>query len=275
MLMFVAIALGVVQGLGEFLPISSSGHLILAQSIFGLKESEVAFDVVLHLGTLAAVCIYYRETLLTLIKELRFLPGAIISPKRLGELYQTRPDFRFGILIVIASIPTGIMGLALKDIFKANFTSVFSVAIALLITGTILRLVGSRGKTGRDAKEMNIRDAIIIGTIQGLAIIPGFSRSGFTICAGLFSGLNRITAARFSFILSIPAIIGATAIELTSIEQSAFSTTEFIVGFFTAAIVGYLSLALLVKLLKQDNFSIFSWWCWAVGLIALTWTFLG
>jgi len=273
-LIIVAVLLGLIQGLGEFLPISSSGHLILAQAVFGLEEPEVAFDVVLHLGTLCAVFIFYRQTLISLIKELRFLPGALISPARMRELYRDRPDFRFGLMIIIGSIPTGIIGLLLKDILKAHFTSVLSVGLALLVTGVLLRVVGSRGKEGREGGEMTIRDALIIGAIQGLAIVPGFSRSGFTICAGLFAGLNRVTAARYSFILSIPAIIGATILELGDGLQSRFTAPDFLVGFAVAALTGYLALALLVRLLKQDNFAVFSWWCWGVGLFAVTWALI-
>jgi len=270
-LLIVAVILGLVQGLGEFLPISSSGHLILAQAVFGLEEPEVAFDVTLHLGTLCAVFIFYRETLISLIKELRFLPGALVSPARMKELYAARPDFRFGILVLVGSVPTGLMGLALQNIFKTYFTSVLSVGLALIITGLLLKVVGRRGRKGRDDGQMTIRDALIIGLVQGVAIIPGFSRSGFTICAALFAGLSRVTAARYSFILSIPAIVGAAVLEMRHGLDSHFTAPDFLAGFAAAAVCGYLALSLLVRLLKQDNFAVFSWWCWGVGLFAIAW----
>ncbi|MDR1045242.1 MAG: undecaprenyl-diphosphate phosphatase [Candidatus Adiutrix sp.] len=273
-LVMVAVLLGLIQGLGEFLPISSSGHLMLAQAVFGLVEPEVAFDVALHLGTLGAVFIFYRETLISLIKELRFLPGALISPARWRELYRGRPDFRFGLLILAGSLPTGVIGLALKDILKAHFTSALSVGLALLVTGGLLRAVGRRGRNGRGAEQMTLRDALVIGAIQGLAIVPGFSRSGFTICAGLFAGLNRVTAARYSFILSIPAIIGAAVLEMRHGPASIFSAGDFLAGFAVAAVSGYLALALLVRLLKRDHFGLFAWWCWGVGLFAVGWSVL-
>ena len=273
-LLIVAVILGLIQGLGEFLPISSSGHLMLAQAVFGMEEPEMAFDIMLHLGTLAAVCLFYRETLISLIKELRFLPGALISPARMRELYHSRPDFRFGILIIIGTIPTGLIGLALKDVVKAHLTSVGSVGLALLITGVLLRLAGKRGRSGREASEMTIVDALLIGTIQGIAVIPGLSRSGFTICAGLFAGLSRVTAARYSFILSIPAIVGAAVLEMGGSYASRFAAVDFLAGFAVAAVSGYLALALLVRLLKQDNFGLFSWWCWGVGLFAVGWSVL-
>lgn len=270
-LIVVAILLGLIQGLGEFLPISSSGHLLLAGAMFGLEEPEVAFDVVLHLGTLAAVFIFYRETIIALVKELRFLPGALISPSRMKELYQNRPDFRFGLFIIIGTIPTALLGLLLRNVLKAHFTSALSVGVALLVTGCLLRVVGRRGQTGRDDGQMTITDALIIGLVQGLAIVPGFSRSGFTICAGLFVGLSRVTAARYSFLLSVPAIIGAAILELGHSLDSHFGAFDFITGFAVAGISGYLALSLLVRLLKSDNFAIFSWWCWAVGLVSIGW----
>lgn len=272
-LIAVALLLGLVQGLGEFLPISSSGHLIIAQAVFGLKEPEVAFDVMLHLGTLSAVFIFYRATLAALIKELRFLPGALVSPARMKELYHNRPDFRFGLLVLVGSLPTGIIGLSFKDVFESYFTNPLTVGVALLLTGLLLRLVGRRGREGRGDGQMTVRDALVIGLVQGLAIVPGFSRSGFTICAGLFAGLNRVTAARYSFILSIPAILGATILELRhGLASQTFGAAEFGLGFLAAAVSGFLALSLLVRLLKQDNFAVFSWWCWAVGLFAIGWS---
>jgi undecaprenyl-diphosphatase len=190
------------------------------------------------------------------------------------ELYDGRPDFRFGLLILAGCVPTGIIGLAFKDVFKTYFTSAASVGAALLVTGLLLRLAGRRGREGRGDGEMTVRDALFIGLMQGAAIVPGFSRSGFTICAGLFAGLRRETAARYSFILSIPAVLGATILELDDAAASRFAAADFAAGFLTAAVCGYLALALLVRLLRQDNFAIFSWWCWGVGLFALGRTIL-
>ncbi len=270
-LIAIAALLGLIQGLSEFLPISSSGHLILAQNIFGLKEPELAFGVVVHMGTLLAVCLFYRRALIALVKELRFLPRALISPRYFKELFSVRPNFQFGILIVVGSLPTAVVGLTLKDFFTAHFTSVFSVGLALLVTGFLLRLAGRKGRWGRTEGELTVGDALIIGLAQALAIVPGFSRSGFTICAGLLAGLSRETAARFSFILSIPAIVGASFLEAREISDSAFSLGQFAIGFSAAAISGLAALSLLVKLLKSENLAVFSWWCWTVGLAALVW----
>ncbi|MCL1939623.1 MAG: undecaprenyl-diphosphate phosphatase [Desulfovibrionaceae bacterium] len=263
----VAVILGLIQGVGEFLPISSSGHLILAQHLFGLTEPEMAFDVVLHLGTLAALFCFYRRPLAALCGELRFLPAALISPSRMRALYQERPDFQFGLQIVIASIPTAIIGLVFKKYLGPGMASVACVGMALLATGFLLRLVGNRGQTGRD--RLTLRDALIIGLIQGVAVLPGLSRSGWTIGAGLLLGLERETAARFSFILSIPAIIGATILELRGDLSSTFAAADFLAGFLAAAICGFLALTLLRRILINGRLAVFSWWCWAAGGVAL------
>jgi len=270
----VAVILGLIQGVGEFLPISSSGHLILAQHLFGLTEPEMAFDVVLHLGTLTALFFFYRRPLIALCKELQFLPGALVSPARMRALYQERPDFQFGLQIVIASIPTAIVGLLFKKYLGPDMTSVLCVGLALVATGVLLRLVGNRGQAGRD--RLTLRDALLIGLIQGVAVIPGLSRSGWTIGAGLLLGLERETAARFSFILSIPAIIGATILELRGDFDSVFAAGDFLAGFLTAALCGFLALTLLRRVLITGRLGAFSWWCWAVGGVALaSWVWAG
>ncbi|MDR2725817.1 MAG: undecaprenyl-diphosphate phosphatase [Candidatus Adiutrix sp.] len=262
-----AVILGFLQGLTEFLPVSSSGHLILAQAAFGLAEPELAFDVVLHLGTLMAVFIFYRTALVSLVRELRFLPGALVSPARLRELYQDRPDFRFGLLIIVGSLPTALIGLFGKGFVESHLASPGSVGVALLATGFMLRLIGGRGEGGRDF--LTVKDALFIGLVQGLAITPGLSRSGWTIGAGLWAGLERRVAARYSFILSVPAILGATILELKSGLSGVFSPGDFLAGFLTAALCGFLALRLLSWLLEGGRFAVFSWWCWAVGLAAL------
>jgi len=268
-----AVILGAIQGLSEFLPISSSGHLILAQAFFGLKEPELAFDVVLHLGTLTAIFFFYREPLGRLFQELRFLPGALASPARLGVLYNERPDFRFGLLIIVGSIPTAAIGFLMKDLVTTRLASVESVGLALLATGVLLRLTGRLGETGRDG--LNLCDALIIGTIQGLAVTPGLSRSGWTIGAGLWLGLGRETAARYSFLLSVPAVLGATILEVRGASASHFAPGDFLAGFLTAAVCGSMALAFLARLLKSGRFAAFAWWCWGAGGAALAWSLWG
>ena len=272
-----AVILGVIQGLSEFLPISSSGHLILAQAFFGLEEPELAFDITLHLGTLSAVFIFYRQALGRLFRELRFLPGALARPARLRALYEERPDFRFGLLIVAGSLPTAILGLLLKDLVTTRLGTVPAVGLALLATGVMLAAIGRRGEAGREG--LLLRDALVIGAVQGLAVIPGLSRSGWTIGAGLGLGLERETAARYSFLLSVPAILGAALLELRGGLNdlgliSRFAPGDFLAGFLAAALCGCLALAFLTRLLKTGRLSAFAWWCWAVGGAALAWVFV-
>ena len=273
--LLIALILGVVQGLCEFLPISSSGHLVLAQNFFGLEEPQIAFDVVLHLGTLIAVCFYYRHILINLCLELRFLPGALINFKRMKELYQTRPDFRFGLLVIIGSLPTAFIGFIFADLFSSLFNSVLAVGLALIVTGFFIKFSGGLKEGHKEAAQMTIKDALIIGFSQGLAITPGISRSGTTIGVALILGLSRELAARYSFIMSIPAILGALVLHLKDDLSNTFAWTDFLVGFLAAAISGYLALRLLVFLLKKNNFSLFAYWCWPVGLLAIAWHFFG
>ena len=270
----IAAVLALLQGLAEFLPISSSGHLALAEHIFGLTEPEVAFNIVLHLATLLAVVVFYRRTIFDLCLEIKYLPSLLTGGRsRLGELYATRPNFRFICLIFIACIPTGIIGLALKDVFVALSASTLAVGIALLFTGCVLKVSGRKsGDSGRDLAEMTVKDALLIGLMQALAITPGISRSGMTIATALMRGLRRDLAAKFSFILSIPAIVGALLIELTHGFETTFSAADFAIGFGVAAVSGYLALALLVFIINKNSFGKFAWYCWAVGLAAVIWS---
>jgi len=272
--LILALILGVIQGLGEFLPISSSGHLILAQALFGLKEPELAFDVALHLGTLTAVFVFYRRPLSRLFRELQFLPGALVSPALMRTRYEERPDFRFGLLIIVGSLPTAVIGLLLKDLVVTRLATVEAVSLALLATGVFLRLTGRLGGGGgRD--RLTLLDALIIGLIQGFAVTPGLSRSGWTIGAGLWLGLERETAARYSFLLSVPAVLGAALLSWRGDQAGYFTAGDFIAGFAAAALCGGLALAGLTWLLKSGRWSAFAWWCWAVGGAGLAWSFLG
>ncbi|MBQ4133187.1 MAG: undecaprenyl-diphosphate phosphatase [Desulfovibrionaceae bacterium] len=272
----IVVALALLQGLAEFLPISSSGHLALGQSIFGLTEPEVAFTIVLHLATLLAVVIFYRQTIWELICELKYLPALLKGGlPRLRGLYASRPNFRFICLICVASLPTGIIGLSLQDLFVSLSSSTLAVGLALMFTGCVLKVSARKsGDTGRDISEMTVKDALLIGLMQGLAITPGISRSGMTIATALLRGLRRDLAAKFSFILSIPAIVGALIIEMLGGVESSFSLVEFALGFAVAAISGYLALTLLVFIINRNSFGKFAYYCWAVGLAAVLWSLL-
>ncbi|MDR1872240.1 MAG: undecaprenyl-diphosphate phosphatase [Deltaproteobacteria bacterium] len=264
-----SLALGLIQGLGEFLPISSSGHLVLAQALFGLTHPELVFDLVLHLGTLMAICYFYRSPLQSLFLELKLLPAALISPAKMTSYYRLRPDFHLGILIIVASVPTAIFGLLFFDSLESMFSAPKAVGGALLTTGAFLAATRFAPQPyALTERSLTIKMALAIGLIQGLAIVPGLSRSGLTIGLGLFLGLEQSLAARFSFLLSIPAILGGLILSLSKSLASSFSFWELAVGFLTAGLVGYFSLWLLVRVVKPGRLAYFAPWCVLVGLLA-------
>jgi undecaprenyl-diphosphatase len=266
LLIIQAAVLGLVQGLSEFLPISSSGHLVIAQNLFGLSEPEVFFDLILHLGTLSAVVYFYRIEVLGMIAELRQLA----SPKRLAVSYKTRPLFRLGVLVVIGSIPTALIGLLFEDYLTSLFSDVLAVGINLFITASLLFFTAfCKNTTVRSELEFPALLAVYIGIAQGIAIAPGLSRSGVTIALAILLGCDRILAARYSFLLSIPAILGGLILKIPTASQSDFPLDAMAVGFVMACIVGYFALKLLSFLLAKDRFHIFTPWCILAGLTAM------
>jgi len=268
--MIQAIALGFIQGLTEFLPISSSGHLVLFQRLFGMKEPELFFNISVHAGTLVAVIIYFWKDLKTiLISVIRFVMSFLRKEASSDDIRKD-PDLKLAMLIIVGTIPTAIIGLLFHEIADQIFSSVFIVGLMLMITGTLLWTIRGAEKEGKAISGFSIRNALIIGVVQGLAILPGISRSGSTIAAGLFMGLNRETSARYSFLLSIPAIVGAEILSLK--DMSAHHMDMGILwGTLTAGIVGYFALSLLVYIVKKGQLHFFSPYCWVVGMIALVW----
>ncbi len=264
---FQAAFLGAVQGLTEFLPVSSSGHLVIMQHLFGLKEPMLLFDVTLHVGTLSAVFILLRREILAMLKELIRLPDLFQSAARNQAL--GRPGFRMMLLIVAGSAPTGLIGLLFKDFFESLFASTLAVGFALLGTGTILFAAGRARPEGRTLDRFRFTDALVIGFTQGLAIIPGLSRSGTTIGTGLLLGIERDLAARFSFLLSIPAILGALFLELRHAPFEGLDPLPFAAGFLASLIVGLLALAWLLRLVKQGRLTWFSYYCWTLGAVTV------
>ena len=202
------IFLGIVQGLTEFLPVSSSGHLVIFEKIIGLKEPEILLDTSLHLGTLIAVCIYFRNDLVHMVTEL----WSFVSP---GPKKQdvARPNARLAMMVALGSVPTAIIGLAFKDSLEKAFGSLFLVGVMLLITGTIVGITRLIPKSHNAKMQVGPLIALAVGTAQGLAIMPGISRSGSTIVCALLLGLDRELAGRFSFLLAIPAIVGAVILQ--------------------------------------------------------------
>ena len=269
-----AIILGIVQGLTEFLPVSSSAHLVLVPYLMGVtypsSESAVAFDTLLHLGTLVAVVGFF-------IKDIKSIIVSLISS--ILDLFRGKfkmglkedPFKRLGWLLVVGTIPAGLAGILLEKQFDALFSNVAAVGFFLLITG-ILLWGAERVKIGhKEVKDVTFKNALAIGIFQAFAIAPGISRSGATISAGLFSGLNRELAARYSFLLSIPAILGAITVQLKDISAGLETNTfALIAGFLAAIIFGYLAIAFLLRIIvRKRSLMIFAYYCWIVGGVTL------
>ena len=263
-----ALVLGVVQGATEYLPVSSSGHLVIAQHLFGLEEPALFFDIVLHLGTLVAVVWYYRKDLAKLVMETGAGLRDLLSGHSWRETLEARPEFRFALLIVLGTLPTAVIGIAFEDTFERLYGSVRLVGLMLILTGSVLLLTRVARGGGRNATQLRWSDTLIIGFVQGMAITPGISRSGVTIAAALLLGIERETAARFSFLLSIPSILGALLLRLDGAGDGV-GTTALVLGFGAAVLTGYACLALLVRLVKKGRLSWFAPYCFALGLLAL------
>lgn len=243
-----AILLGIIQGITEWLPVSSSGHLVLLQQYFKL-DVPVAFDVILHVGTLIVIFLVFGKDILAIFKSL-------LS-------WQWDQNTKLLLFIILASIPTGIIGLVFHDWLIGLFSSILAVGIALLFTGTIVYL----SKFSVSNKKLTWWKSVVIGVVQGLAIIPGISRSGSTISFGLLMGVNRSQIAKFSFLLSVPAILGAAILEGKDLVL--VNIGPMIIGTLTSVIVGYFALKYLLGLIKQGKFYYFSYYCWALGLVVL------
>lgn len=259
-----AVLLGVVQGLTEFLPVSSSGHLVLFQSALPVAGDPVAFDLVLHMGTLLPVLWVYRADLLGILTDATRGEGPPLQ----------RPGLRLLAWMVLGSVPTAVIGLTLEDHFALLFGTPEAVGVALLITGALLFASGRLTQGSRDVQAMTWRDALLIGTIQGMAITPGISRSGSTIAAALFLGIDRETAARYSFLLSVPAISGAFLLKLRDLQALDVSLTPLVAGFLAAALSGYGALVLLLQLVRTGDFSRFCWYVWPLGVGAIAYGLL-
>ncbi len=265
-----AIVLGAIQGLTEFLPVSSSGHLVLFQNLFGLKEPELLFDICLHVGTLAAVLIVFYREIADILLALVQIPGRMRSAGSIKNLCTADPSIRMALLIVVGSVPTAVIGLLFKEITDQLFGSLTIVGCMLLITGTLLWLTRRIRTGGRPIDRVTLKDVLIIGPIQGLAILPGISRSGSTIATALFLGVDRKVAGRYSFLLSIPAIVGALVLGLDTPElHTTVPVATIIIGSVISAAVGWLALLILLRVVDRGQLHRFAPYCWVVGLITL------
>ena len=265
-----AIILGIFQGIAEFLPISSSGHLVILQQLFGIKEGNLFFTEMLHFGTLISIVIVYFNDIIKIVAEFFKMLGDGIKNKKfkITNGYQ-----KLGLLIIVGSIPTAIIGLLFEDLFEKLYSSsLLPIGIAFLVTGTLLWIANNKSYENKNVKNMTFLDSVIIGTFQGVAIIPGISRSGSTIVAGLLRGLDRSLATEFSFLLALPATFGAGLLGIIQVVKSGSEiafTAPLLVGVILSAIVGVLAIKILIKVLKKDKLYYFSYYLWVVGIITI------
>jgi undecaprenyl-diphosphatase len=258
-----ALLWGILQGLTEFLPVSSSGHLVLVPWLLGRGPSSMTFDILVHFGTLLAVLIYFRRDLLVLVR------GAwhLLRHRRLAT-----PEARLTWLVALSALPAGLVALLLRDFLEQLFGVPPVAAALLLVTGTIMFLAERLAAHQRDTASLSGPEAVVIGVAQSVALAPGISRSGVTISAGLTLGLRRPDAARFSFLMAIPVVLGATALEAFDLLKGVTppeSPLALGVGFVAALVSGYAAIALLLRHLQRHGLRPFAYYCWAMGLFGL------
>lgn len=271
-----AVVLGLVQGVAEFLPISSSGHLAILQKFFRMADVEhdhMFFDVLLHLGTLIAVFAAYRRDIAGLIQEF-FL---MLSPKKRSR--HQKPDYpkrRLILMLVLATLPLFLV-LPVKDYVEGLYKNTFFIAGALVITGGLLFLSDRFTRGEKDEKTIRISDALFVGCAQAIAVVPGLSRSGTSISAGMSRGFNRDFAVKFSFLLSIPAVLGANILSLFDALQAGFDAALFpvyLVGVLVAMVSGYASIILLRYIAGKGRFGGFAYYCWGAAIITLVFSLI-
>lgn len=251
-----AVFLGVVQGLTEWLPISSSGHLVIVQQVFGI-EAPLMFDVMLHLGTVVAVVAFFRKEIMRALRTIwrwdMYAGGRMIS------------------YIILGTIPVAVFGFFFYDIISSTFGRLYDVGMLMLLMGFIL----FNTRFARGERKLNMKDATLVGVAQASALFPGISRSGATISMALMRRVRKETAFVFSFMLAIPAILGATALELYWAGSSHYIITpDMVVGFIVSAVVGYMSLDIFRQFVMKKKLYKFAFYCWVVGLLVLFYSFL-
>ncbi len=262
-----AIVLGVVQGLTEFLPISSTGHILFVPALAGWPDPGAAFSAVIQLGTMAAVLVYFRTDLWRM--AVAFVKSFVGD----HPLWRSDDsDARIGWYIVLGTIPISIIGLVFADQIENNVRSLSLVAVVMILFSFVLMAADLKGAQDRDVKQLTLRDGIIIGLFQALALIPGVSRSGATISGGLFLGLDRESATRYSFLLSVPAVVLSALFELRKIGDStgaSVGVAPTIIATVLAFISGYLAIAFLLRFVRTHNFAVFVVYRVAVGATML------
>ena len=280
-----AILLGLVQGITEFLPVSSSGHLAIFQYIFDVNtDTGMLFEVMLHLGTLAAVCfVFFKDIKNLVIEGIGILKDFIANVKlRFGHgkgkkrRIVTNAYRKFVLLIMVTTIPTGVIGLVLNNYMEAATASLLVPGMCLIVNAIVLLIVGSLPGGKKKVKRTRYKDAALIGIAQGLAVLPGISRSGLTISACLGLRFDRNFAVKYSFIASLPAIIGANILELRHLGDALSSGGNFfyyIIGMVVAGVSGYICIRVMMRVVSEKKFNYFAYYCAIVGVISLIFHF--
>lgn len=295
-----AIFMGIIQGLTEFLPVSSSGHLALFKILFGIEtETGMLFDVMLHFGTLIAICVVFYKDVVRLIAEgiyilrnsivnlaIFFHNGFLLLKNAFQKKKHAQKELDLGIyhpiansgyrkfvlLILVSTIPTGIIGIVGKDVVEMASQILIVPGICLIITAILLFAADAAKGKDKLPKDITYSNAFLIGIAQGIATLPGISRSGATITACLLSGFNRSFAVKYSFLMSIPAILGAMVLELADFSVSAVSAAEivyYIAGTVVAGLIGYICIKLMLAVVRGKKFKIFAVYCLIVGIISI------
>ena len=265
---FEAIILGMAQGLTEFLPVSSTGHLRIIPAFFGWEDPGAMFTAVIQLGTMVAVVIYFWRDVLRILIAWK---ASLRDRSRRGEL-----DARMGWYVLLATIPIGIAGLAFRDQIESGARNLYLIGTVLIVLGLILAVADRVGRRVRDIDDVTTRDAVWVGLAQALALVPGTSRSGATITAGLFLGLNREAAARFSFLLSIPAVVLSGLYGLTDlVGDDSADLGSLLIATVVAFIFGYISIAFLLRWLTSHTMTIFVVYRIVLGAVVIALTATG
>ena len=275
-----SIAMGFVQGVAEFLPISSSGHLTLFQYFFSPEQNpeelDMLFTILLHFGTLISVCVYYWRDVVDMIREF-FLGLADLFSRRGGHTGRPPEARRLVLMIVVATLPLFAV-LLVKDVVDAAFTNVTFVSAALIATGFLLFFSDRMAKGRKNARTATMLDALLVGCAQAVGTLPGISRAGITISAGMLRGFDRSFAVRFSFLMSLPAVLGANILEVADAVQAGGVDTSrlpmYLVGMVVSGVVGYFAIRLVNLLANKGKFGAFAYYCWAVGIVSLVASFL-
>ena len=268
-----AVLMGLLQGVTEFLPVSSSGHLSLFQNFFGAQAPDNLFNVLLHFATLLAVCVVYRRDIYEMINEFFLGIKDLVTG---GSKGRVPPARRLVMMVILGTVPLFLV-LPFKSKIEALGGSTYFIGCALLVTGLLLFASDRFARCQKTERTMTVRDALLVGCGQALAVVPGLSRSGTTITAGVAVGLDRPFAVRYSFLLSLPAVLGATLLEVLDVVKEGVDTAlipQYLVGMVVAAVSGYFAIGLVKLLADKGKFGAFAYYCWAVGILTILLTFL-